>query len=199
MRVAVSADGKDLDASIDLRFGRCAFFIVVETEDMTFEVFDNENIALGGGAGIQSAQFIAAKGVQAIITGNCGPNAVKTLNAAGIKIILSQSGTVREAVEKYRKGLLDTTSEANVADHYGTSGGSSNPETFSRRTGGCMGGGKGMGRGMGMGGGMGRGIGGGRGMSRGNDEELSSLKNQTEQLRRQIDVIESRIKNLEKR
>jgi predicted Fe-Mo cluster-binding NifX family protein len=192
MRVAVSADGKDLDALIDPRFGRCAFFIVVETEDMNFEVFDNENIALGGGAGIQSAQFIAAKGVEAIITGNCGPNAVKALNAAGIKIILSQSGTVRDAVEEYRKGLLDTASEANVADHYGISGGSSNPGTFSGNMGRCRGGGRGTGRGMG------RGIGGGRGMSRGNDGELSCLKNQTEQLRSQIDVIESRIKNLEK-
>jgi predicted Fe-Mo cluster-binding NifX family protein len=160
---------------------------------MTFEVFDNENIALGGGAGIQSAQFIAAKGVEAIITGNCGPNAVKTLNAAGIKIILSRSGTVRDAVEEYRIGLLDTTSEANVADHYGTSGGSSNTGTFSGRMGRCMGGGRGEGRGMG------RGIGGGRGISRGNDEELSFLKDQTEQLRRQIGIIESRIEDLEKR
>ena len=179
MRVAVSADGKDLDARIDPRFGRCAFFIVVETEDMSFEVFDNENIALGGGAGIQSAQFIASKGVEAIITGNCGPNAVKTLNAAGTKIIVGQSGTVHEAVERYRKDLLDITREANVADHYGKSGDSLNPGTSGR--------------------GMGRCKGNGRGMGRGEDEELSFLKNQTEQLRRQIEFIESRIKNLETR
>jgi predicted Fe-Mo cluster-binding NifX family protein len=198
MRVAVSADGKDLDALIDPRFGRCAFFIVVETTEMTFEVFDNENIALGGGAGIQSAQFIADKGVEAIITGNCGPNAVKTLNAAGIKIILSQSGTVREAVEKYRKGLLDTTSEANVEDHYGASGGSSNPGSFTRGMGRCMGGGRGMGRGMGMRGGTGQGMRAGGDMGRSSDDELSFLKNQTEQLRRQIDAIESRVRNLEK-
>ena len=189
MRVAVSADGMDLDARIDPRFGRCAFFIVVETEDMSFEVFDNENIALGGGAGIQSAQFIASKGVDAIITGNCGPNAVKTLNAAGTKIIVGQSGTVREAVEKYRKGLLDITREANVAGHYGTSGDSSNPGTSGRGMGRCMGNRRGMGRGMTE----------ERGRGRGDDEELSFLKSQTEQLRRQIEFIESRIKNLETR
>ncbi len=198
MRVAVSADGKDLDASIDPRFGRCAFFIVVETTDMTFEVFDNENIALGGGAGIQSAQFIASKGVEAIITGNCGPNAVKTLNAAGTKIIVGQSGTVREAVEKYKKGLLDTTSKANVEDHYGASGGSSNPGTFTRGMGRCMGGGRGMGRGMGMRGGTGQGMGAGGDIGRSSDDELSFLKSQTEELRRQIEVIESKIKNPKK-
>jgi len=150
MKVAVSASGKDLDAPIDPRFGRCAFFILVDTDDMTFEVFDNENIALGGGAGIQSAQFVVSKGAKVVITGNCGPNAVKTLNAAGTKIIVGQSGTVREAVEKYKRGLLDTTSEANVTDHYGAGSASGSGGAFA-------GGGAGMGRGSGMGRGMGRG------------------------------------------
>ena len=59
MKVAVSSTGKNLDSAIDPRFGRCAYFLIVETDDMGFEVFDNQSIALGGGAGIQSAQFIA--------------------------------------------------------------------------------------------------------------------------------------------
>jgi len=48
MKVAVSANGKELDAIIDPRFGRCAYFIIVETDDMGFEAFDNESIALAG-------------------------------------------------------------------------------------------------------------------------------------------------------
>ena len=88
MKVAVSSSGVDLDAQIDPRFGRCAYFIIVETEDMSFEVFDNENIALGGGAGIQSGQFVASKGAKTIITGNAGPNAVRTLTAAGVEVIV---------------------------------------------------------------------------------------------------------------
>ena len=213
MRVAVSASGKDLDAPIDPRFGRCAYFILVETEDMSFEVFDNENIALGGGAGIQSAQFIASKGAKALITGNCGPNAVRTLNAAGIEIIVGQSGTVREAVDNYKKGLLTATSEANVADHYGSSGPAPNAASYadaSRGGGrGGMGAGMGMGRGgmgchRGGGGGRGMGMGGGRGMGMagqgtGAEEEVSFLRNQTEELRRQIKDLESKIKGLEKK
>jgi len=208
MKVAVSASGKDLDAPIDPRFGRCAYFILVETEDMSFEVFDNENIALGGGAGIQSAQFVASKGAKAVITGNCGPNAVRTLNAANTKIIVGQSGTVRDVIEKYRKGLLNTTSEANVADHYGSSGASSGSGTYGGAgmgTGrGGMGGGMGGGRGMGMGGG---GIGSGwspadqpqNAAASLKDEELSFLRNQTEELRRQIEALESKIKTLGKK
>ena len=149
MKIAISTSGRDLDAPIDPRFGRCALFIIVDTDDMTFEVFDNESIVLSGGAGIQAAQFIASKGAQVVITGNVGPNAVRTLSAAGIDVIAGQTGTVKQAIDEYRKGKLNSASEANVSDHYG------------------MGGGAGMGRGMGRGAGMGRGMGRGAGMGRG--------------------------------
>ncbi|MFZ0450885.1 MAG: NifB/NifX family molybdenum-iron cluster-binding protein [Desulfatiglandaceae bacterium] len=208
MKIAISSSGNDLNAAIDPRFGRCAYFILVETEDMSFEAFDNENIALGGGAGIQSAQFVASKGAKAVITGNCGPNAVRTLNAAGTNIIVGQSGTVREVVEKYKKGLLDATSEANVSDHYGSSGASPDPGTYKGSGMGSGMGRRGMSGGMGRGGGMGcgRGMGGGgkgsgwnpaarpQAVASEDDEELSVLKKQAEELRRQIESIESRRK-----
>ena len=153
MKVAVSATGKDLDAPIDPRFGRCAYFLIVETEDMRFETFDNENSALAGGAGIQSAQFLASKGAEVLITGNIGPNAARTLAAAGIQVIIGQSGTVRQAILDYKEGRLKVSAEANVPGHTGMGGG--------------MGSGRGMGRGTGMGSGMGRGMGRGSGMGRG--------------------------------
>jgi len=78
---------------------------------MSFQAFDNESASLGGGAGIQSAQFVASKGAKAVITGNCGPNAVQTLNAAGIELYAGQTGPVREAVEKFNKGLLTPTNQ----------------------------------------------------------------------------------------
>jgi len=201
MKIAVSSNGKDLDSQIDPRFGRCAYFIIAETDDMSFEAFDNESIALGGGAGIQSAQFVASKGAVVVITGNCGPNAVKALSAARVEIYLGQSGTVRESIEKYMKGNMKSTSKPNVADHYGMGGGA--------------GMGRGMGRGMGKGGGMG--MGGGRGMGRGisgsgtkssgqpratqlsSEEELKDLKNQADEMRRQIEHIESKINAFEKK
>ncbi len=204
MKIAVSSSGKDLNSQVDPRFGRCAFFVIVDTNDMSFEAFDNESIALGGGAGIQAAQFVASKGAQSIVTGNVGPNAVQTLSAAGVKVFTGQSGIIKEAVEKCMNGQLSSTSEPNVADHYG------------------MGSGAGMGRGMGMGrgGGMGRGMGmgGGRGMGRGMGgstwadsgqaappsplpkvEELQRLKDQANELRKQIETIESNMGALEKK
>jgi predicted Fe-Mo cluster-binding NifX family protein len=181
MRVAVSSEGKNLQSQIDPRFGRCRYFIICETDNMSFEVFDNESISLGGGAGIQAAQDVASKGVEAVITGNCGPNAVKALGAGGITLFVGQSGVVKDAIERFKNNELTASKEANVPDHYGARGGDSPPvEEFKGsvsdqypnfETGRGMGGGRGMGRGMGMcgGKGMGRGMGmgGGRGMGQG--------------------------------
>jgi len=191
MKIAVSSSGKDLDSQMDPRFGRCAYFVIVETDDMSFEAFDNENIALGGGAGIQSAQFVASRGAEVVITGNCGPNAVQTLSAAHVEVFVGQSGTVREAIERYTRGDMKSTSTPNVADHYGMKGGA------------------GMGRGMSMGrgGGMGRGMAGSAWGGSGQpepsplskEEEVKSLKDQANELRKQLETIESSINGLEKK
>ena len=191
MKIAVSSSGNDLDSQVDPRFGRCACFVIVETDDMSFETFDNGSIALGGGAGIQAAQFVASKGAKAVITGNVGPNAVRTLSAAGVETFVGQSGTVREAIEMYKSGKMNSTSTPNVADHYG------------------MGSGAGMGRGMGMGGGRGMGRGMGSGTWGGStqapaptlstEDELKGLKDQANDLRKQIEGIEASINALEKK
>ena len=212
MRVAVSSSGSDLESQIDTRFGRCAYFLIVETDDMSFEAFDNENIALGGGAGIQSAQFVASKGAKAVITGNCGPNAVRTLSAAGVEVFVGQTGTVKEAVIRYKNDALRPATEANVPDHFGAGGqwpaGDTRGQAFDRG----MGRGTGMGRGMGMGRGRGvaRGVGRNMGQSgwddsnqtgpgpQSNDQEVSFLKEQANDLKKQVDEIQSRIRQLEK-
>jgi predicted Fe-Mo cluster-binding NifX family protein len=106
MKIAISSSGKDLDAMIDPRFGRCAYFVILDTDDMSFEAYENESAALGGGAGIQSAQFVASKGAQTVITGDCGPKAVQALSAAGVQIVTGQSGNMRKAIEEFRTGKL---------------------------------------------------------------------------------------------
>ena len=204
MKVAVSSSGTNLDSQIDPRFGRCAYFVIVNTDDMSFEAFDNEGIALGGGAGIQSSQFVASKGVGAIITGNVGPNAVQTLYAAGVEIFMGQTGSVREAVERYRRGDIKPEGSPNVTDHYGMGGGTSG-------IGRSMGMGRGMGRGMGMGKGMGRCRVSGMGasgsiapdfsktVSLSREEELKQLKDQANDLLSQMKALQVRIKDLEKK
>jgi len=123
MRVAVSATGSTLEAAVDPRFGRCSTFVLVETDDMTCEAIDNGNSSLGGGAGIQSAQLMAQKGVKTVLTGNCGPNAHQTLTAAGIDVVVGCSGSVSDVVERFKSGQLHPAAAPNVASHSGMGGG----------------------------------------------------------------------------
>jgi len=119
MKIAVSSMGENLDAKIDPRFGRCQYFLIVDSETMNFEAISNKNAMATGGAGIQAAQTVVGKDVKVVITGNVGPNAFQTLSAAGIKIITGASGSVRNAVEKFKVGELSETLSASVTAHFG--------------------------------------------------------------------------------
>ena len=142
MKVAISSTGPTLEADVDPRFGRCQYFIVADTETMEFEALDNASAMSSGGAGISAAQMMAGKGVGAVLTGNCGPNAYQVLSPAGIKVITGVSGKVKDAIEGYRAGRFKESSQANVPDHFGAGPG--------RGGGSGRGGGRGMGRRMGM-------------------------------------------------
>lgn len=119
MKIAVSATGPSLDAQVDPRFGRCQYFIIVDLDTTEFESIENSSAMASGGAGIAAAQMIAGKGVEAILTGNCGPNAYQVLSPAGIKVITGVSGMVRDAVQDYKEGKLQASSQPNVDTHAG--------------------------------------------------------------------------------
>ncbi len=122
MKVCISATTNDLNAPIDPRFGRAQGFLLVDTDTMAFEYVDNQGIMASGGAGTKAAQLIVDKGAQAVLTGNVGPNAFNALCTAGIPIYVGLTGTAREAVEKFKQGLLKPVSGPSVGAHAGMGG-----------------------------------------------------------------------------
>ncbi len=166
VKIAVAATGNDLSAAADPRFGRCAFFVVVDSETGAFQAFPNTAAAQGSGAGIAAAQLVGNTDAEAVVAGQFGPNAFQALSAAGIRILQGGAGTVAEVVEAAKNGALQELGGASVAAHYGT-GGAGAGMGVGAGAGGGMGAGAGMGMGMGGGGGRGMGGGGGRGMGGG--------------------------------
>jgi predicted Fe-Mo cluster-binding NifX family protein len=210
MKIAVTATGPSLDAEVDPRFGRCPYFLFVETADLSFEAVANGNVTLGGGAGIQSAQLMAEKAVEYVLTGNCGPNAYRALEAAGIKVVTGCSGTARQAMEGFQSGAWSAVQQPNVGSHFGIGLG---PGAAGEQP---PGPGAGMGRGVGggIGRGMGRGMGGGRGLGWGmgqgpgtaepspvpsQEDELSALKQEATEIGKLLKSVEQRIRELEAR
>ena len=122
MKICISSTGKNLDAVVDQRFGRCQYFLIVDTETMNVKIISNEATLASGGAGIQAAQIVTKEDVSSVITGNIGPNAFHILQAAGIKVFTGAEGTVKEAIEKYTNGKLNETGSANVGSHSGIGG-----------------------------------------------------------------------------
>ncbi|HPW18011.1 MAG TPA: NifB/NifX family molybdenum-iron cluster-binding protein [Candidatus Aminicenantes bacterium] len=102
--IAVSAKGRDLDAELDPHFGRAPYFLFVDPSTGAFEAVENRRSDAAHGAGIQSAQLVAARRPAALLTGQVGPNAARVLDAAGVRVIGVEGCTVRQALEALKQG-----------------------------------------------------------------------------------------------
>lgn len=122
MKVCFSSNGSSSDSVMDPRFGRAAYFAIADTDTMEFEIIENAAAASGGGAGITSGQLMVDKGVEALVTGNVGPNAMNVLRAAEIEVYKGSPISVKENLEKFKKGLLDKI-DTTVPEHFGMQGG----------------------------------------------------------------------------
>ena len=119
MKIAVTSQGDTLDSQLDPRFGRAAFIIVVDTETLEFEAFDNnENKNAFKGAGIQAAAMISDKDAKVLLTGFCGPNAFTTLETAGVKVVNDQTGRIIDVVQKFKQGNVIYADNSNKDGHW---------------------------------------------------------------------------------
>jgi len=119
MKIAISAVSHDLNADVDSRFGRARVFVIYDTDSGEYKPLENTvQMNAVQGAGIQTAQNLANVGVNAVLTGHCGPKAYKTLTAAGIDIYADVTGTVADAIKAFVSGNLTKASGPDVEGHW---------------------------------------------------------------------------------
>lgn len=120
MKLAICAQGRGLEAEVDQRFGRCAYFVIVDTESgQVIDSVNNGSAEGSGGAGPQAAQLLSGLGVEAVALGNVGPNAVTALQAAKIEVHSGVEGTVSATLQKFLQGNMTPVSGATVSSHAG--------------------------------------------------------------------------------
>lgn len=119
MKIAISATGKTIENLLDMRFGRCEYFQIHDTENGEVKIIENEGQNSGGGAGIAAANQLIDEEVNVIITGNLGPNAFELIEKAGIKAYKCGNIAISSVLDKYKKGELDEIKTSGPAHHGG--------------------------------------------------------------------------------
>ncbi|MDD5456268.1 MAG: NifB/NifX family molybdenum-iron cluster-binding protein [Candidatus Margulisbacteria bacterium] len=120
MKIAITSTGNELNSDMDPRFGRAQYYIIYDIDhDEIMEIINNnDNMNASGGAGTSAAQIIAAKGAEAVISGNFGPNATKGLTGFGIKMFQSEVKKIDMVIADYKAKKLNIVSNATVAGHH---------------------------------------------------------------------------------
>jgi len=119
MKLVFSSTGKNLDANLDQRFGRCSYFVCYDTDTKEISsVSNNQNLNAAQGAGIQAATTVADCGADYALCGHCGPKAFRVLNLAGIKVISGVKGKLSDILKEFETGTLKEASSADVEGHW---------------------------------------------------------------------------------
>ena len=119
MKVAVTSQGPNLDSQVDPRFGRAPRFVLVDMESGELTIRNNsENLRTAHTAGMLAAGGLLGLGAVAVITGKIGPKAFGTFQAAKVGVYTATSGTVGEAIEKFKAGDLQPLLNANAPEHW---------------------------------------------------------------------------------
>lgn len=119
MKVAVSASENTLTSKLEQRFGRARWFVIYDTGTRNYEFLENtRQLSAPQGAGIQSAGTVSRASVSALITGHIGPKAYKVLEKAGVTIYLTDTGTIEDALEKFKQGMLQEANSPDVQGHW---------------------------------------------------------------------------------
>jgi predicted Fe-Mo cluster-binding NifX family protein len=101
MKVAITSKGNTSEAYLDNHFGRCAFFVIVDTVSGSIEFVPNPNKDKIEGAGQLSVQLLVSKGITKVISGEFGIKVKSLFDQSHIQLIMMNNPDkkVRDVVE----------------------------------------------------------------------------------------------------
>ena len=101
MKVAIAANGNTLDSNIDKSFGRCAWFIIIDTESGGMEFIPNTNRDMEEHAGKAAVELVASRNVMMIVSGEFGAKIKPMLDSLHIQmvVIMDSEKRVNDIIE----------------------------------------------------------------------------------------------------
>jgi len=105
MKTIISSSGNTLSSEFDLRFGRAAWFCLLDDETGNSSFFQNEHSEAQGGAGTKASEFVIEKGATKVISGDFGPKAKELLEKFNVQMVILDNAktTIGEIVKKLTK------------------------------------------------------------------------------------------------
>jgi len=119
MKVAITSKGKTLDSEVETRFSRSPFFVFVNTATGGLNALKNPGASAKDAACVDAVRFLVGQGVQVVLTGNVGHNALITMEDTDIRIYLGATGSVRETLVRFNKRKLRRAREPSVGFQHG--------------------------------------------------------------------------------
>jgi len=119
MKICVpSTDDSGLCSRVHPHFGRCPYYVLVDTKTSAVEVFPNTSEHLGG-TGLPP-ELIARKGVHVMLCSGLGPRAIQMFEQFGIEVFVGASGTVKDAINAWNSGKLQLATDENACKEHNT-------------------------------------------------------------------------------
>jgi predicted Fe-Mo cluster-binding NifX family protein len=113
MKIVLTTTSPNIQTALDPRFGRGAYLVTLDTDTQVWEAHENPGVNASGGAGIMAAQFVAAQGAQAVLSGDFGPHAFAALQAAKVTMYLyGDSQSPLDAIDRLQARQLQAVSAA---------------------------------------------------------------------------------------
>ncbi len=105
MKVAITSTGNTLESKLDERFGRCALFVVLDTETKAIEIIPNPYKDAESAAGPAAVQLLATRGVSKIVAGEFGVKIKSLLDSLKIQMIVFKRPelTIQEVIDMINK------------------------------------------------------------------------------------------------
>jgi predicted Fe-Mo cluster-binding NifX family protein len=101
-KTIITSSGNSLKSLFDKRFGRAAWFCVYDETSGESVFYENNNVHVGHGAGIKTAEKTIDLGVGKVISGDFGPKAKELLEKFDVQMVIVQDDalTIQDIIEK---------------------------------------------------------------------------------------------------
>jgi predicted Fe-Mo cluster-binding NifX family protein len=111
-------DDQGLQSPVCAHFGSAPAFMIVDTESGSCRAIPNRNLHHAHGACMPLAA-LQGEHIDGTVVGGIGMGALQKLNAASIRVYLSQHATVAETVAALKAGTLKLVQPSMACAHHG--------------------------------------------------------------------------------